>query len=50
VVGAGGHDGLGLGGGVAFQVGATFNADLSTVLEHNHASTSDDDVAPNLVL
>lgn len=42
--GTGGTDGDGIGGGV-FNVG-TFNVDAATVIAHNHASTSSDDIFP----
>jgi hypothetical protein len=42
--GVGGTDGVGIGGGV-FNVG-TFNFDATTVIDHNHASTSNDDIFP----
>ena len=43
--GTGGADGQGVGGGV-YNDGGTFNVDLTTVVQHNHASTSNDDVFP----
>jgi hypothetical protein len=42
--GTGEHDGQGDGGGVAYQVGSVFTADATTVIKHNHASTSGDDL------
>jgi hypothetical protein len=41
--GKGGQDGQGDGGGVAQEVGSVFVADATTVIKHNHASTSGDD-------
>jgi hypothetical protein len=41
---AAGTDGLGIGGGV-YNLG-TFLADAATVIRHNRASTSDDDLFP----
>ena len=42
--GAGGSDGQGVGGG-AYNLG-TLVLDMSTVISHNHASTSNDDIFP----
>jgi hypothetical protein len=42
--GAGGSDGQGVGGGV-YRLGA-FTPDALTVVKHNHASTSNDDIGP----
>jgi hypothetical protein len=42
----GGTDGLGIGGGV-YNLG-TFLHDTASVIRHNHASTSDDDVFGDL--
>jgi len=38
----GGNDGQGIGGGV-YNLG-TFTYDATTVIKHNHASTSNDDI------
>ena len=40
----GGSDGQGVGGGVYND--GTFAFDLATVIAHNHASTSNDDIFP----
>jgi hypothetical protein len=40
----GGSDGQGIGGGV-YDLG-TFTFDMKTVIAHNHASTSNDDIFP----
>jgi hypothetical protein len=45
--GAGGSAGQGIGGGV-YRLG-TFSADSTTVIEKNHASTSDDNLGPTSV-
>jgi hypothetical protein len=42
--GAGGNDGHGVGGGV-YHLG-TFTVDAVTLIRHNHASTSNDDIFP----
>jgi hypothetical protein len=42
--GAGGSDGHGIGGGV-YNLGS-FQADAASAIEHNHASTSNDDSSP----
>ena len=42
--GIGGSDGLGIGGGV--NNGGSFIFDAATVIKHNHASTSNDDIFP----
>jgi hypothetical protein len=40
----GGADGQGVGGGVYIAPGVSACADLLTIIDGNHASTSDDDV------
>jgi hypothetical protein len=42
--GKGGADGHGYGGGVAYQVGSVLSLDALTVVKHNHASTSGDNI------
>jgi hypothetical protein len=42
--GAGGSDGQGIGGGLYVAPGGVACADVLTVIAHNHASTSDDEV------
>jgi hypothetical protein len=42
--GAGGSAGQGVGGGVYVTAGGTASKDRATVIKHNHASTSDDNV------
>jgi hypothetical protein len=46
--GGGGSDGQGVGGGVYVTPGGTASKDRVTVIAHNHASTSDDDVFGSL--
>jgi hypothetical protein len=46
--GGGGSDGQGVGGGVYVTPGGTASKDEVTVIKHNHASTSDDDVFGSL--
>ena len=41
----GGPGGQGIGGGV-YHFGGAYSADVTTVIEKNHASTSGDNVAP----
>jgi hypothetical protein len=48
--GLGGSDGQGIGGGLYVAPGGVASADLLTVIRHNHASTSDDDVFGDLVI
>jgi hypothetical protein len=45
----GGSVGQGMGGGAYLAVGSTARADGATVIAHNHASTSDDDVYGDLM-
>jgi hypothetical protein len=42
--GSGGSDGQGIGGGVYISPFGTFTFDAFTVIAHNHASTSDDNI------
>jgi hypothetical protein len=42
--GDGGQAGNGFGGGVCYDVGSVFSDDAITVIKHNHASTTGDDV------
>jgi hypothetical protein len=42
----GGPDGKGLGGGVYVYEGGTYSADSTTVIEKNHAITSNDNIWP----
>jgi hypothetical protein len=42
--GTGGSDGQGIGGGVYIGALGTFEFDVFTIIAHNHASTSDDNI------
>ena len=44
--GTGGSDGQGIGGGVYISPLGTFTFDAFTIIAHNHASTSNDNIFP----